>query len=156
MFNYCSVIKIYQIVILLFLTETKVITEIDCPDGSSLSVVDVNKNFIAFVKSSVIKPQQLLISKFDFEKINSGTLTMTECSKPVDILEGENIMYEHTEVVLSNSDAVSKSILIFIFKIWICILLFILNDLLTLVLFIQRTLILHSLERRAHQINLCP
>lgn len=82
--------------------------EIDCPDGSSLSILDVNKNFAACAKYSVTKPHQLLIGKFTSDTSNSGSLTLTECSERDDLLEKENLMYERTEIVLSNCDAVSK------------------------------------------------
>lgn len=94
----------------LFFTEKKTIAEIDCAgDGSSLSILDVEQDFIACAKSSVIKPHQLLVGRIDSETLSSGKLTLTECSEVLNILEGEDLMYEHSDIVLSNSeDAVSK------------------------------------------------
>lgn len=91
-----------------FIEETKIVTEINCPDGSGLSILDVNKDFMACNKFSVIKPDQLCICKFNLETLNSGNLKLIECSETVDVLEKENLLHEDTEMVLSNSDAVSK------------------------------------------------
>lgn len=92
---------------ILFL-DTKVMTEIDNPDGASLTVADVKKNHVVFTKFSLIKPPQLMVGKFDSSISNIGNLGLTECSSLINIPNEENLMYEHTEFIYESNEPVSK------------------------------------------------
>ncbi|XP_031781597.1 acylamino-acid-releasing enzyme isoform X1 [Nasonia vitripennis] len=77
--------------------ETKVVTEIENNDGSSLNILDVRKNRVVFTRFSIILPPQLVVGKFDPTSENIGNLHLYNCTKPLDIPNGENLIYEHTE-----------------------------------------------------------
>ncbi|XP_058810683.1 acylamino-acid-releasing enzyme-like isoform X4 [Phymastichus coffea] len=96
-----SIIKSYVVTL-----ETKTITEIDNPDGTSLLIADVNKNYLALVKFALTKPSQLTVGKFDSALPNIGQLTLFKDTNAFSIPDGENLMFEHTEYLYETDESV--------------------------------------------------
>lgn len=88
--------------------ETKVVTEIENPDGSSLTILDVRKNRVVFTRFSIVQPPQLVVGRFDPTVSNLGDLQLYNCTQPLEIPNAENLMYEHTEFVYKTNEPVSK------------------------------------------------
>ncbi|XP_058788813.1 acylamino-acid-releasing enzyme-like [Phymastichus coffea] len=86
--------------------ETKAVTEIENPDGSSLSILDVRKNRVVFTRFSMIQPPQLVVGRFDPTAGNIGDLHLYNCTQPLQIPNAENLMYEHTEFVYKTNEPV--------------------------------------------------
>ncbi|XP_014217737.1 acylamino-acid-releasing enzyme-like [Copidosoma floridanum] len=91
--------------------ETKVVTEIDNPDGSSLSILDVRRNRVVFTRFSNIQPPQLVVGKFDPASENIGNLHLYNCTKPLDVPKAESLMYEHTDFIYKTDEPVSFAVL---------------------------------------------
>ncbi|XP_015605512.1 acylamino-acid-releasing enzyme isoform X2 [Cephus cinctus] len=87
--------------------ETKVITEIE-NDSSSLTILDVRNDVIAFVRTSLIEPSRLAIGRFNSQASNIGNITRTEITSPQDIPGLENIKYEQIEHLYDNNDEVKQ------------------------------------------------
>ncbi|XP_014228091.1 acylamino-acid-releasing enzyme-like [Trichogramma pretiosum] len=77
--------------------ETKIIAEIENPDGSSLNILDVRRNRIVFTRTSNILPPQLVVGKFDPTKPKIGAIKLVNLTKPLLIPSKERLIYEHIE-----------------------------------------------------------
>lgn len=95
------------ILYIIYFVESKVVTEIENADGSSLNILDVRRNRIVFTRVSAIQPPQLVVAKFDPTSENIGKLTLINCTQPLDIPNGENLVYEHTEFEYKTDDPIS-------------------------------------------------
>lgn len=87
--------------------ETKSITEI-VNDKSSLTILDVKDDIIAFLETSVIEPAFLTVGKFNSEAVNNGTIKRHEVSAITKILTADDFMYEPSEYYYDNDDEISK------------------------------------------------
>ncbi|XP_076752190.1 acylamino-acid-releasing enzyme isoform X2 [Xylocopa sonorina] len=77
-------------------TKTKAIIEIK-NDKSSLTILDVKNNIIAFLETSLLEPSVLTIGNFNSETINNGNIHRNKISVPATIPGSENLMYEPSE-----------------------------------------------------------
>lgn len=88
-------------------TETKTITEIQ-NDKSSLAILDVKDNIIAFSETSLLEPPMLTVGRFDSETISNGRIKRNKISIPEKIPGTENLMYEPSEYDYNNDEEISK------------------------------------------------
>ncbi|XP_043258175.1 acylamino-acid-releasing enzyme-like [Colletes gigas] len=85
--------------------KTKTITEIQ-NDKSSLVVLDVKNDVIAFLESSIMEPSVLTIGRFNLEVVNNGNIARSKISTSATIPESENLMYEFSEYDYDNDDEI--------------------------------------------------
>ena len=86
-----------------FVTETKVITEID-NDSSSLLILDVKNDFVLFRRTSLLEPSVLLIGTFNDRTL--GQISRSAIAQSSAIPGFENLTYEAIEHKYENSDKV--------------------------------------------------
>ncbi|XP_046143454.1 acylamino-acid-releasing enzyme-like isoform X1 [Osmia bicornis bicornis] len=86
-------------------TKTKTITEI-VNDKSSLTILDVKDDIIAFLETSIIEPAFLTVGKFNLEAVNNGTIKRHEVSAITKILTSDNFMYEPSEYDYDNDNEI--------------------------------------------------
>nr|XP_012139802.1 PREDICTED: acylamino-acid-releasing enzyme-like isoform X1 [Megachile rotundata] len=86
-------------------TKTKVITEIK-NDKSSLSILDVKDDVIAFWETSIMEPAVLSIGKFNPEAVDNGIIKRNKVSNVTPISGSENLMYEASEYHYDNDDEI--------------------------------------------------
>ena len=89
-------------------TETKEVYKIQNEDKSSLNILDVRKNRVIFTRTSLLKPPQLVVGKFDPASKDIGNLNLQNVTSPLDIPGSENFMYEHNEFVYKTNEPISK------------------------------------------------
>lgn len=75
--------------------KNKTMTEIQ-NDGSSLSILDVKDDIIAFLKASLLEPPRLCVGRFNLEMIENGNISKVNITSPLKIPGFETLMYEHT------------------------------------------------------------
>ncbi|KAJ8676561.1 hypothetical protein QAD02_012348 [Eretmocerus hayati] len=85
--------------------ESKTLSEINNPNKSSLSILDVYNDIVAFNESSLIQPSQLVVAKFDSEALNSGQVTLHSCSKSSSPL-GNSVTYDVSEFTHNLNESV--------------------------------------------------
>ncbi|KAK2575468.1 hypothetical protein KPH14_011199 [Odynerus spinipes] len=85
----------------------KIMTEIQ-NDGSSLSILDVKDDIIAFLKTSLLDPPCLCAGRLDFKTINDGNIFKVNVTTPLKISNFESLMYEHTIYEYDNDDDVKS------------------------------------------------
>ncbi|XP_015439010.1 PREDICTED: acylamino-acid-releasing enzyme-like isoform X2 [Dufourea novaeangliae] len=71
----------------------KTVTEIQ-NDKSSLNILDVKDDIIAFLETSLLEPSVLTVGKFTPEVVSSGTIPRSKISTLTTIPDSENLMYE--------------------------------------------------------------
>ncbi|XP_036138718.1 acylamino-acid-releasing enzyme isoform X2 [Monomorium pharaonis] len=86
---------------------TKDVTEIK-NDRSSLSILDVKENMIAFLNTSLIQPSSLMIARFDNEVATSGNIPRIALTTPLNITGFEKITYEQNEYSYDNDDSIKQ------------------------------------------------
>lgn len=86
---------------------TKEITELK-NDKSSLSILDVQGNMIAFLNISLIQPSSLMIGHFKVEAANNGDIPRIAITTPMKINGFEKIMYEPNEYSYDNDDSIKQ------------------------------------------------
>lgn len=86
---------------------TKVMSEIN-NDTSSLSILDVKDNVIAFVRSSLVEPTRLLVGRFMQSALDLGYIERVEITTPLEIEGLENLKYEFIEHLYDNNDDVKQ------------------------------------------------
>lgn len=89
----------------IFNMKNKIITEIQ-NDGSSLSILDVKNDIIAFLKTSLLEPTHLCVGRLDFKTINDGEIFRVNVTTPLEISNFESLMYEHSIYEYDNDDDV--------------------------------------------------
>lgn len=87
--------------------ETKTVTEI-LNDKTSLTVLDVKNDIIAFSQTSLLEPSVLTVGRFNQEAIISGNITRSQISVSTMVPGSENLTYEPSEYNYDNSDEISK------------------------------------------------
>ncbi|OAD53128.1 Acylamino-acid-releasing enzyme, partial [Eufriesea mexicana] len=86
-------------------TQTKAITEIQ-NDKSSLIILDVKDNVIAFLETSLLEPPMLTVGKFDSNSVISGHIKRSKVSVSTSIPGSENLMYEPSEYDYDNNEEI--------------------------------------------------
>lgn len=86
---------------------TKNITEIK-NDRSSLSILDVKGDVIAFLNISLTQPSSLMVGRFKIEAANTGDIPRIAITTPIKIHGFEEIIYEPIEYSYDNDDSISK------------------------------------------------
>ncbi|XP_020296505.1 acylamino-acid-releasing enzyme-like isoform X2 [Pseudomyrmex gracilis] len=87
--------------------KTKDVTEIN-NDGSSLVVLDVKENVIAFLNISLTQPANLMVGRFELGAADSGDIPRIAISTPVKIDGFEEIIYEPNEYIYNNDDSIKQ------------------------------------------------
>ncbi|KMQ95719.1 acylamino-acid-releasing enzyme [Lasius niger] len=87
--------------------QTKDITEIK-NDGSSLTILDVKGDVIAFLNTSLTQPASLMVGRFKSEAENIGDIARTTITTPMKIDELKGIMYEPNEYIYNNDDSIKQ------------------------------------------------
>lgn len=87
------------------ISETKLLTEID-NDTSSLSIQCCQNNILLFLRTSLLEPSNLLISRFDSN--NPGKIKLQAISKLPHVAGFENLKYEAIDHLYDNDDQISK------------------------------------------------
>ncbi|XP_012268922.2 acylamino-acid-releasing enzyme-like [Athalia rosae] len=87
--------------------DTKTMFEIT-NDTSSLSILDVKDDFIAFTRSSLVEPTRLTVGRFVETASNLGNIERVEISTPLQIEGLENLKYEFIEHLYDNNDDVKQ------------------------------------------------
>lgn len=105
-FDIHSILVIRHLSFVCFL-ETSVITEIQS-DGSSLLVLEVRKNRILFLKTSLTRPSHLVMGKFDPTATDLGNLHLQDITTPLPIPGLDELTYEHNEYEYETNEEVSK------------------------------------------------
>ncbi|XP_076234008.1 acylamino-acid-releasing enzyme isoform X2 [Calliopsis andreniformis] len=85
--------------------KTKSITEI-LNDKTSLTVLDVKNDVVAFSQVSLLEPSVLIMGKLTPEVFNTGNITRNQISTSTMIPGTENLMYEPSEYDYDNSDEI--------------------------------------------------
>ncbi|XP_043598877.1 acylamino-acid-releasing enzyme-like isoform X3 [Bombus pyrosoma] len=85
--------------------KTKTITEIQ-NDKSSLVILDVKDDIIAFSETSLLEPPMLTVGRFDSETISNGRIKRNKISIPEKIPGSENLMYEPSEYDYNNDEEI--------------------------------------------------
>ncbi|CAK9801993.1 Acylamino-acid-releasing enzyme [Anthophora plagiata] len=85
--------------------ETKSIIEIQ-NDKSSLVILDVKNDIIAFSETSLLEPPVLTVGKFTSEAINSGNIKRNKVSTAATIPGAENLMYEPSDYDYDNDEEI--------------------------------------------------
>ncbi|XP_050593009.1 acylamino-acid-releasing enzyme-like isoform X1 [Bombus affinis] len=85
--------------------KTKTITEIQ-NDKSSLAILDVKDDIIAFSETSLLEPSMLSVGRFDSETISNGHIKRNKISIPEKIPGTENLMYEPSEYDYDNDEEI--------------------------------------------------
>ncbi|XP_043515527.1 acylamino-acid-releasing enzyme-like isoform X2 [Frieseomelitta varia] len=86
-------------------TKTKTVTEIQ-NDKSSLTILDVKNDVIAFSEMSLLEPPTLTVGKFDSKTIATGHIKKYRVSVPETIPGTENLMYEGSEYDYDNDEEI--------------------------------------------------
>ncbi|XP_053986715.1 acylamino-acid-releasing enzyme-like isoform X1 [Hylaeus volcanicus] len=86
-------------------TKTKTITEIQ-NDQTSLTILDVKNDIIAFSEMSLVEPSVLTVGKFNLEVTSSGNIVRSKLSTSALIPGSENIMYECLNHDYDNQDEI--------------------------------------------------
>ncbi|KAL0100888.1 hypothetical protein PUN28_019344 [Cardiocondyla obscurior] len=86
---------------------TKDITEIN-NDKSSLAILDVKGDVIAFVNTSLTQPASLMVGRFKIDAANSGDISKIAITTPMKIHGFEEIIYEPNEYTYNNDDIIKQ------------------------------------------------
>ncbi|TGZ46657.1 acylamino-acid-releasing enzyme isoform X1 [Temnothorax longispinosus] len=86
---------------------TKDITEIR-NDRSSLSILDVKGDVIAFVNTSLMQYSTLMAGRFNIEAANNGDIPRSAITLPIKIPGPEEIIYEPNEYSYDNDDSIKQ------------------------------------------------
>lgn len=102
--------EVYTNIHLLKFTDTRNITEIQRShnDSTSLEILDVQNDVLAFSTFSLIEPPSLLVGIFNLQTLDDGILKTTKVTTPLQIPGFENCMYENTRYNYQNAEAVRK------------------------------------------------
>ncbi|GAB1863765.1 Acylamino-acid-releasing enzyme [Camponotus japonicus] len=87
--------------------KTKDVTEIK-NNGSSLSILDVKGDIIAFLNTSLTQPASLMVGRFKSKAANIGDIPRITITTPIKIDELQEIMYESNEYVYNNDDSIKQ------------------------------------------------
>ncbi|XP_076680361.1 acylamino-acid-releasing enzyme isoform X2 [Andrena cerasifolii] len=87
-------------------TKTKSVTDI-LNDTSSLTILDVKDDIIAFCQTSLLESSVLSVGRFNPEAINSGNITKSQISTSAAIPGSENLMYEFSEYDYDNNEEIN-------------------------------------------------
>ncbi|EFN63061.1 Acylamino-acid-releasing enzyme [Camponotus floridanus] len=87
--------------------KTKDVTEIK-NNGSSLSILDVKGDIIAFLNTSLTQPASLMVGRFKSKTANIGDIPRITITTPIKIDELKEIMYESNEYVYNNDDSIKQ------------------------------------------------
>lgn len=82
-------------------------TEIE-NDTSSLAILDVKGDVIAFLNTSLTQPSSLMIGRFKNEAASNGDIPRIPVTSPMKINGFEEIIYEQNEYSYDNDDSISK------------------------------------------------
>ncbi|XP_067204880.1 acylamino-acid-releasing enzyme-like isoform X2 [Linepithema humile] len=87
--------------------KTKDITEIN-NTRSSLSILDVKENVIAFLSTSLTQPHSILVGHFKNEAVDSGDIPRTVITTPMKIDGFEKITYELNEHKYDSNETINE------------------------------------------------
>ncbi|XP_046424381.1 acylamino-acid-releasing enzyme-like [Neodiprion fabricii] len=87
--------------------ESKNIIEI-VNDTSSLSILDVKNDIVAFVRTSLVEPTRLAVGRFNPAATQLGNIERVEITVPLQIEGLENLKYEFIEHMYDNNDEVKQ------------------------------------------------
>ncbi|KAI4497982.1 hypothetical protein M0802_006806 [Mischocyttarus mexicanus] len=73
-------------------------------DESSLTVLDVKDDVIAFIQTSLLKPSTLYVGHLDPAQFTNGNITRVNITDPQKIDGFESFMYDHTIYEYDNND----------------------------------------------------
>ncbi|XP_043497598.1 acylamino-acid-releasing enzyme-like isoform X1 [Polistes fuscatus] len=73
-------------------------------DESSLTILDVKDDIIAFVQTSLLKPPTLYVGRLDPTQLKNGNITRVNITDSQKIDGFESLMYEHTIYEYDNDD----------------------------------------------------
>lgn len=90
-----------------FFTENKTMTEIQ-NDESSLTILDVRHDIIAFLQTSLLTSSSLCVGYLNTITINDGNIARVNVTTPLKIDGFESLMFEHTFYEYDNAEDVSK------------------------------------------------
>ncbi|XP_076293755.1 acylamino-acid-releasing enzyme isoform X1 [Lasioglossum baleicum] len=85
--------------------KAKSVTEIE-NDRSSLHILDVRNDVIAFLQTSLLEPTALVVGKFEPAIINSGSIPRNKITTSTTIPDSENVMYECCDYDYDNGDEI--------------------------------------------------
>ncbi|XP_011870317.1 PREDICTED: acylamino-acid-releasing enzyme-like isoform X2 [Vollenhovia emeryi] len=87
--------------------KTKDITEIN-NDTSSLSVLDVKEDVIAFLNTSLTQPSSLVVGEFQIKATSDGNIPRLSVKPPMEIDGFKEIIYEPNEYNYDNDDDIKQ------------------------------------------------
>ncbi|KAG5334733.1 ACPH enzyme, partial [Acromyrmex charruanus] len=87
--------------------KTKDVIEIK-NDKSSLSILDVKGDVIAFLSTSLTQPSSLIVGRFKSEVASSGDISRIAITTPMKIHGFEEIIYEQNEYSYDNDDSIKQ------------------------------------------------
>lgn len=76
-------------------------------DESSLTILDVKDDIIAFVQTSLLKPSTLYVGRLDPTQLKNGNITRVNITDSQKIDGFESLMYEHTIYEYDNDDDIT-------------------------------------------------
>ncbi|XP_078036139.1 acylamino-acid-releasing enzyme isoform X1 [Augochlora pura] len=86
-------------------TKAKAVIEIQ-NDKSSLTILDVKNDVIAFLQTSLLDPTSLVVGRFNSEALSNGNITTSKITTSTTIPGSENLMYNFCDYDYDNNDDV--------------------------------------------------